>query len=415
MNTKMIPFYRPFFDHSELLAALRPGRGRVEFESAVARRVGARYGTAFAYGRTGLIAALRALGLRQAEVILPAYTCEVIAQAVVASGNKPVFVDIDLADYNMDLTKIKDAITPRTRAILATFMFGYSTDVETIREIVGDTRITIIEDRAQGLLSSYAGKTVLRGDIGLFSFGPNKQLSTVQGGVIVTNSSEHYEKIRAYRESQMDLQSAGFHAKRWARFLASYLIFRKPIYGLLQRAGLVGWNSRFGEGSNSPIVPLPQDYSGAYTDFQGRIGLVQLDKLDTIVSKRRALAELYDRELGDVPGLSLAPSIAGATYAYYTLRINRRDQINFPLRMHAQGVAVDQTCDYMLPTLKPYRVYANSEYPNAELAAREVVNLPIYPDLSTASARRAADCVRRALQAEAAQKQQFFGDTTIDR
>jgi perosamine synthetase len=395
----MIPFYRPYFDHSELLAALRPGKGREAFESAVASRVGARYGVAFAYGRSGMAATLQALAIKEAEVILPAYTCMVMVQAILASGNQPVFVDIDLTDYNMDITAIKGALTPRTRAIVATYMYGYPTDVDAMRAIADDERVLIIEDRAQGLLTRSGRTTDLRGEVGLCSFGPNKQLSTIQGGVIVTNSSALYQQIRAYRDRQMNRPSASTWAKRWVRLLASYLVFRKPVYGLLGRAGLVGWNRHTGESPDASPAGLPGDHAAAYMDFQARVGLAQLGKLDVIVSERRALAELYHRELGDVPGLSPAPLIAGATYAYYTVRVHQRDEINFPSRMLAQGVAVDQTYDYALPLLEPYRRYARDHYPRAAQAARQVVNLPIYPGLSSAGAQYIAGSTRRALGA----------------
>ncbi len=394
----MIPFYRPFFDHSELFAALRPGQGRDEFESSVANRLGVQYGIAFAYGRSGIIAALKALGLQGVEVILPAYTCEVMAQAVVASGNRPVFVDIELADYNMNLAKIKNALTLQTRAIVATYMFGYPTDVDAIRAMTGDERIIIVEDRAQGLLSSCSGTTALRGDIGLCSFGPNKQLSTVQGGVIVTNSHDHYEKIKACRDHSMSRSYAGSNAKHWMRFIAGYLVFRKPVYEFLQRTGLIGFNSHVDDSHDSSSSTLPRNYNSTFADFQARIGLAQLRKSDAIRKKRIALAEVYDRELRDIPGLCPAPIIPGASYAYYSLRIKRRDQINFVSRMLAQGVAVDQTYDYAVPWLKAYRGYASNEYPCAEQAAHEVINLPVYPDLSTESAQYVAGCVRRALQ-----------------
>jgi len=195
----MIPPYQPNLDWHELLAVLRPGAGRSEFESALAARVGARYGIAFAYGRSGIVAACRALGLTQAEVIIPAFTCHVVAEAVVVSGNRPVFVDIDLADYNMDISAMKDALTSQTRAIIATHMHGYPTDVEAIRATAGDDRILIIEDSALlGPLNSRPGGTGLcGGDMAFFSFGHGKHLYTVKGGVIVTNSADLYEKIKA--------------------------------------------------------------------------------------------------------------------------------------------------------------------------------------------------------------------------
>jgi perosamine synthetase len=394
----VIPFYRPYFDHSELLAALRPRGGRREFEATLAARVGAKYGIAFAYGRSGILASLKALGISQAEVIMPAYTCLVMAQAVVASGNRPVFVDIDLADYNMSVSAVKQALTPHTRAIVATHLYGYPTDVDAIRATAGDGRIVVIEDCAQGLLTPFPGTTGVRGDIGLFSFGPNKQLSTIQGGVIVTNASDLYEKIKAYRDREAGRVSFKVWAKRWMRLVASYLVFNKPMYGLLQRAGLVGWGSHQSDSVAPSAAEMPDDYDSAYMDFQGRVGLAQLRKLDTVLARRRALAELYDREFHGVPGLSPAPIVAGATYSQYTLRIARRDEINITLRMLACGVSVDQTFDYALPYLKPYRPYARSEYPCAEQAAREVVNLPSYPNLSVANAQYIAASIRRSVQ-----------------
>ena len=227
----MIPFYRPYYNHLELLAARRPGPARREFESAVATRAGARYGIVFAYGHVRLIAAFKALGLTQAEVILPAYTCLVMARAVVASGNRPTFADIDLADYNMDISSLKRALTPRTRAVVATHMFGYPTDVDAIRAAVGDERVIIVEDSAQSLhtLSSESGG--LRGDLGLFSFGLNKPISTFKGGLLVTNSSNLYEKIKAYRDKELNQPLFKTQAKRWTWLLASYLVFREGVYG----------------------------------------------------------------------------------------------------------------------------------------------------------------------------------------
>lgn len=397
----MIPFYRPYYDHSELLAALRREGGREEFESAVATRVGARYGVAFAYGHAGLIAALRAMELTQAEVVVPAYTCFVVALAIVASGNIPVFVDIDLADYNMSIDALKKVLSPRTRAIIATHMYGYPTDVNAIRNLTDGHDILLIEDRAQALHTSFDQTQKLLGDIGLCSFGANKQLTTVQGGVIVTDSSGHYEKLKAYRDQEMNLSSFRTWGKRWARLIGNYFVFRQPIYGVLERIGVMGWKAHSDARTfSAPLLP-PADFAVAFMDFQARVGLTQLDKLDDVLTRRRALAQLYDRELSDVPGVCPAPIIPAATYAYYTLRTPQRDEISFPLRMLAQGVAVDQAYDYALPYLSPFRKYARSEYPHSKQAAREVINLPIYPGLSTAQAMHVAQSVKRALHEEA--------------
>ncbi len=395
--SKMIPFYRPYLDRSEFLAALRPGPGRGEFESALAARVGARYGVAFAYGRSAIMASLKALNISGADVIVPAYTCVVVAEAVVMSGNRPLFLDIDLADYNMDVQALKHALTSQTKAIIATHLYGYPTGVDAFRAAISDDRVIIIEDCASGLLTFSPGTSELRGDIGIFSFGPAKPLYTVQGGVAVTNSPHLYEKIKAYRDSEMNRLPITVWAKRWGQLVASYVVFNESVYRLLHQAQLVGAQKHTRAGSDSTPEKTPGDYATAYTDFQGRVGLAQLDKLDTVLAKRRALAELYDRQLRGVPGLSPAPIIEGATYSYYTLRVEQRDEVDFRHRMLAKGIAVDQAYNYVLPFLEPYRPYAKGEYPRAEQAAREVVNLPNYPGLSEAKARYVAECVRHSV------------------
>jgi len=395
----MIQPYRPNFDWHELWAVLYPGAGRTEFESAVAARVGARYGIAFAYGRTGIVAACKVLGLTQAEVIMPAYTCRVVAEAVVVSGNKPVFVDIDLANYNMDLCAVRDALTSQTRAIIVTHMHGYPADVEGIRAIAGDERLVIIEDAALlGPVKSDQGATGLRGDMAIFSFGPGKHLYAVRGGVVVTNSANLYEKLKAYRDREMDGLPWRARAKRVARLMTGYMMLNGSLFEVWTRVNLMSSVQRARDQLGLTQVDMPGDYATAFADFQGRVGLAQLRKLDVIVARHRAWAEFYDGELRDVPGITLAPIIPGATYSHYTVLVERRDEINFRQRMRTRGIEVGTAFDYTLPSVEPYRPYAKGTYPQAERAAREVVNLPNYAGLSAASARHVADSTRRSLQ-----------------
>lgn len=390
----MIPYYRPYYNHLELLAALRPGPARHKFESAIAARAGVRYGVTFAYGRAGFVAALKALGLTEAEIILPAYTCLVMAHAVMASGNYPAFADINLTDYNMDIGALKRALTPQTRAVIATHMYGYPTDVDAIRAAVGDERIIIVEDCALGLHILSSESNGLRGDLGFFSFGAGKPISTYEGGGLVTHSSDLYKKIKAYRDREMNQSSFKAQARRWARFLVSYVMFRERTYGLLHQPKSI---HKIRRKFNLPPNYLPNDIAMALPDFQARVGLVQLPKLDIILAKRRALARLYDQELQDCPGIHLPSLIDNASFTHYTVRVPKRDESGFEQRMLNRGVAIDRAYDYALPYLKPYRPFAQGEYPRAAQAAREAVNLPCYPHLQEAQARYIAACVRDCL------------------
>jgi perosamine synthetase len=395
----MIHPYRPNLDWSELLEVLRLGAGRSKFESALAAHVGARYGVVFAYGRSGIIAACKALDLTQAEVIMPAYTCRVVAEAVVTSGNRPVFVDIDFADYNMNIRAMKDALTSRTRAIIATHMYGYPADVEAIRAMVGDDRSVIIEDAALlGPLNAGSGGVGLRGDIAVFSFGHGKHLYTVDGGGVVTNSAVLYEKLKAYRDKEMNGLPWKIWAKRLVRLMNGYMMLSASLLDVLDRLNQTGPMRRARDKLGLAHIEMPNDYATAFADFQGRVGLAQLRKFDSILASHRAWAEFYDRELQDIPGIRLAPIIAGATYASYTLRVERRDEIGFRQRIHAKGINIEEGTrfDYALPYMQPYRPYTKGTYPHAAQAAREVVNLPNYAGLSATSARHIVKSIRES-------------------
>ena len=394
----MISSYRPYFDWSELLAVFRPGLGRKEFEGAVADYVGARYGLAFSYGRSAVVALFRALGLRDAEVIMPAYTCSVMAEAVVASGNRPVFVDISLADYNMDLGAIKPALTSETRAVIATHMYGYPTDVSAIRSLVGDKRVLIIEDAALALKPAGSNTGGILGDIALFSFGRGKQLYSITGGVMATDSSSIHEKVRSYRDREMSQLPSSVLARRCAQVITAYMALSGSLEKRLIQLKGIDAVKRSREVVGLAQGDLPQDYAAAYANFQGRMGLAQLRKLDVVLERNRRIAELYRQTLQDVPGLIAAPVVRGATYTYYSVRIKGRDETGFRQRMWDQGIEVGLNFRYTLPNLDAYRSYANGPYPQAEQAASEVVNLPIYPGLGEVELQRIVDSTRRAMQ-----------------
>jgi perosamine synthetase len=394
----VISSYRPYFDWSEILAVLRPGFGRAEFESAVASYVGARYALAFSYGRSAVVALFRALGLNDAEVIMPAYTCSVMAEAVVASGNKPVFVDINLADYNMDLSAITPVLTSKTRAIIATHMYGYPTDVSAIRSLVDGARVLLIEDAALALKPASSNGGGISGDITLFSFGRGKQLYSITGGVLATDSPSIYEKVKIYRDLEMSQLPGSVLTRRCVQVITAYMALSGSLEKRLIQLKSIGAVKRSREVVGLVQGDLPRDYAAAYADFQGRMGLAQLRKLDLVLGRNGAIAELYGQALHDVPGLILAPVIPGATYTYYSVRIKGRDGIRFRQRMWNKGIEVGLNFSYSLPQLKAYRSYARGQYPQAEQAAREVVNLPIYAGLDEVEVRRVVESTRHIMQ-----------------
>jgi perosamine synthetase len=368
----MIPKSRPYLGTPEFLAAISFGAGRSQFEVAMAALTKARYGLAFGYAHSGFYALLKVLNLKRAEIIMPAYTCDIMAEVIVRTGNIPVFVDIDLADFNMRLDALQASITPNTRAIVATHMFGYPTDIDAIRQIANSEEITIIEDSALNL----TGSTRLRGDVALFSFGPGKPLFTVRGGIVVTNNSDLHEKLRGYRDEQMNRLPFKEWAKRWARLMVTYLSQSDTIYGLILRLGLA--DNSFERSATS----MPDSYATPYADFQARMALALLNKADMLLAKRRAIVALYDRELKGVPGFVPARIVEDATYSYYTARVRKRDALQFSQKMWKRNIQTGRTFDYAVPNLEKYHPYTQNRFPEAEQAGQEVINLPIHISLS---------------------------------
>jgi dTDP-4-amino-4,6-dideoxygalactose transaminase len=354
----------------------------------MATKTGARYALAFGYAHSGLYALLQVLKLTNAEIIIPAYTCDLVAEVIVKTGNIPVFVDIDLANFNMDLEELLQAISPRTRMIVATQMFGYPTDVAAIRQIAASEHIFVLEDSALNL----PGTSALQGEAGLFSFGPGKPLFTVRGGVVTTNKADLYEKLRDYRGRQMNQLPPKELAKRWVRLLITLFSQSDATYGLATRLGLV--NISF----ERIATTMAESYNTAYADFQARMGLALLRQTELLRVQRCTRVAWYNQTLSNICNFIPAPMMEGATYTYYTGRVKNRDGMQFSQKMYQRGIQTGRTYDYAVPGFPQYRSYAHKSFPRAEQAGQEVINLPIHIELTEEKTRLIAENVRHILQ-----------------
>lgn len=403
----MIAARRPSLELREILPALGFGLARREFEVAVAAKAGVRFGLSFAFAHSGLYALLRSLELSNAEVIVPAFTSQVVAEAVIGSGNIPVFVDIDLADYNMDPDNIKEAITPRTRVIVATHLYGYPARLRALRELATNDRITLLEDSAMSFPGATKGPNGSQSDAAFFSFGPGKPLFTVRGGMVVTDDPDLYEKLASFRDREMNQIPHQEWFKRWALLAAHFLLSKPSVFNLADRFHLtskralrtaLGRPPGYGSGSTDPGPELPLSYATAYADFQARIGLAQLQKADSMLARRQANAKRYGELLNGVPGLVPAPLIEGASYSHYTIRVPNKEAIGLREKLLAHGVETGRTFNYTVPGLRN-RPYYGGSYPHAEQASREAANLPIYPDLTDKQIQRIAQEIHHVMTA----------------
>ena len=378
----MIPRFRPALGWEELAAALSfPSAADIaRFERAFAAEMGQKHAVAFPYGRTALMVLLDALGLKGREIICPAYTCVVVAHAVVHSGNEPVFVDSSPADFNMRLDLAEQAITGRTAAVVATSLFGYPVDLDRLDAIRrAHPHLRVIQDCAHSFAAEHRRLPVQRaGDAAIYGLNISKTMTAVFGGMLTTDDGALAEAVRARRAARLAPASAAKSLRRLLYLLAVYPAFSPLFYGIvhgLQKAGALDRLTRY---YRDDRVDMPDDFLEALTGVEARVGTAQTAKYRDIVSRRRDIAALYDRELAAVPWVQRPPRIEGATYSHYVCQVPDRDA----LVAHAarDGIELGILIEYCIPRMRAYLERAPGpprSFPVAERLARSCVNLPV--------------------------------------
>ena len=377
----MIPRLRPYFNHKELLAAIRPMPNAVEtFEREFARLFETKYALTFSYGRSGLYALFKALGLQNAEVIVPAYTCVVVPHAVVISGNIPVFVDCAPDSFNMDLDALEQTVTPNTRAIIPTHLFGYPMDVERVNEIAQaqKQKVYVIQDCAHSFGARWKGQLVNKaGDAAIFGAGISKMLSTIFGGIITTDDEEIYQKLKNYRTRHFKQPGWTKSIRRLLYLLSTYITFQPSVYGFVNNLEEMGLLDRFVKYYDEGKIDFPEDFQDLMLPIEARVGLEQLKKYPEIIQRRRAISEYYFQHLQGIKDLRLPPFMEGATYSHFVCLVDDRQE--WMERARKRGVQLGQLIEYSIPYMKAYALYKNGKYPISRYYAEHTINLPNWP------------------------------------
>jgi dTDP-4-amino-4,6-dideoxygalactose transaminase len=305
-------------------------------------------------GTSALHLALLAAGVGPGdEVITVPFTFVASVAAVIYAGARPVLVDIDPQSFTMDAATIEAAITPRTKAILPVHLYGHPCDMDPIMDVARRHGLVVIEDAAQAHGAKYKGRPVgVIGDIGCFSFYPTKNLGAYgEGGAVTTNNAEYAQTIRSLRDWGQDRKY--HHAMR-------------------------GYNYRM-EG------------------LQGAILRVKLRHLEKWTEARRAIAKKYDELLADC-GLELPIEMPWARHVYhvYTLRTEGRDGLQKALLAEGIQTAIHYAIPVHLQPAYSDLGYGKGSLVQAEMAAQQVLSLPMYPELPEHAIAHVASGVKLA-------------------
>ena len=314
------------------------------FEDEVAAYCGARHAIGVASGTDALHLALLACDVGPGdEVITTPFTFFAITEAIIHCGARPVFVDIDPGTYNIDSRKIEAKISEKTKIILPVHLYGQPVDMSPILELAERYGLKVIEDCAQALGAEYKSRKVgSLGIAGCLSFFPSKTLGAYgDGGMVITSNAEIAEKLRILRQ----------HGAR------------HKYYHLMP-----GFNSRL-------------------DTLQAAILRVKIRHLDSWIRQRRTKAALYASLLGDLPGIDLPFDEPNSQHAfnYYTIRVRESNSTrdNLARELAAQGIAtaIYYPLSLHLQDALKGAGYGHGDFPESERAQREVLSLPMFPEL----------------------------------
>jgi perosamine synthetase len=368
-----IPLSRPDIGEAErvaVLEVLESGRlslgPRVpEFEAALARRAGVAHAVATSSGSTALHLAVRALGLGPGdEVITTPFSFVASSNCLLFEGVRPTFVEVEPDTLNIDPARVRDAVSERTRAILAVDVFGHPADWPALRGLADERGVRLIEDAAEALGSRLGGRPAgSLGDMGIFGFYPNKQITTGEGGALVTNDAGIAELCASLRN-----HGRAADGDLW--------IEHKRL----------GFNYRL-------------------SDIACALGVAQLERLDEMMERRARVAAWYDQRLAGLDALRRPGVRDGVQLSWFVYVVRLADEYRRADRdriidgLHGRGIG----CRNYFPPIHLQPFYgerfgwAPGDFPVTEAAAERTIALPFFSGLSEAEVDEVVSSLRELL------------------
>jgi len=369
---KTIPVNEPLLDGKEkdyLIECIETGwissEGPFvkEFEKQFSMRMKRKHGIAVCNGSAAIDIAVTALDIGPGdEVILPTFTIISCAASVIRAGAKPVLVDCDSKTWNMNTEQIEAKITDKTKAIMVVHIYGLPVDMEPVLELSKKYGIAIIEDAAEAHGLDYRDKPCGSfGDIAIFSFYPNKHVTTGEGGMLLTDGNKLAASCRSLRNLCFQPEKRFVHEK-------------------------LGWNMRM-------------------SNLQAAVGLAQLERLDEFVNRKRAMGRHYSEQMSDIPGIQLPlPETEYARNIYWVYGLVLENDFPYDagevmrrLAQHHIGTRPFFWPMHEQPIFQKMGLFKNEHYPKAENIGRRGFYIPSGLAITDEQIIRVADTIRKVL------------------
>jgi dTDP-4-amino-4,6-dideoxygalactose transaminase len=359
---------------AEIIRALFP-MNSPDFLAGLLDYLNLKNGILVGSGREALYYILKSLLNEDDEIILPAFSCNVLLGAINKASVKPIFADVSLESLNMELDQVKPLVTPRTKAVLVTHQFGYPANIDEIITYCLARNIVVIEDAAPAFGVKYRGKYVgTIGDVGFFSFQQSKVISTLDGGLII-GKAEILDKIK----SRFPASSPHSSTKYFFETVKDYCLRNEYIYSLLLSLwGLFHQTYTIADQLDLDLARYTDIYK-TLSKFQTNLGNQQLTLLENILQVRNEAARLYRQELAGLNSIICIPqsdlTIRSHTYSRFPILVTDKHLVYQKVKQ--VGVDLGFTFSYKLPQYFE-NDHSTASYPNTDFIIAHILNIPIH-------------------------------------
>ena len=381
----LIPRFKPNLDLIEIIKPLILEYRPKNFEKEFSKKFNFKYSLAFPYGRSALWAFFKSMNLKNKEIILPAYTCSVVAHAIKISGNIPVFIDVDLETFNFDTSMLEKYINKKTAAVILTNNFGISQNAKKATQIIKKkeykykNKIFLIQDCCHSFDSGFKNEKITKyGDFVLFSFNISKTITTIFGGIACFKDQKIYNKVQRFRDRNFYEKNFFDKIYLYLYLILVFIFFSKFFYKItfFLTKNINLFKNLTTKYHLDNKIHFPKNFRKKFGTLEATIGISQLKKYNKISKNKKTVSKIYFNYLKNFKDLKIPKYNNKNTYSHFPVIVKNKEKIIQKFKQF--NIEVGEVIQYSIPYLAGYRKKNKKEYHNSKFLSKHTINIPNY-------------------------------------